>query len=137
MEKQSQRRLILKWISRMTITPMLLELGMGTSLRSGSYTKAACRAVQNALWRNSINLAEVFGAQKSDMLIFVEIACQNPAKIDLNAVIAEFPYGAVTTIAVSGGLDIPNPHTPGTHPAIIAHAAIRVMLDLDLREQLQ
>ena len=121
----------------MTITPMLLELGMGTSLRSGSYTKAACRAVQNALWRNSINLAEVFGAQKSDMLIFVEIACQNPTKIDLNAVIAEFPYGVVTTIAVSGGLDIPNPHTPGTHPAIIAHAAIRVTLDLDLREQLQ
>jgi uncharacterized protein (TIGR02058 family) len=121
----------------MTITPMLLELGMGTSLRSGSYTKAACRAVQNALWHNSINLAEVFRAQKSDMIISVEIACQKPNVVDLNAVVAEFPYGAVTAIAVPGGLDIPNAHTLDAYPAIIAHAAIKVALDLDPREQLK
>ena len=52
---------------------MLFELGIGTSLRSGCYTKAACRAVKNAIWRNSINLAEVFEVAKSDMIINVEI----------------------------------------------------------------
>lgn len=121
----------------MTIKPMFLELGMGTSLRSGSYTKAARRAVQNALWQNSINLADVFGAQKSDMIITVEIACQRPNAVDLDAVVAEFPYGRVKAIAVPGGLDIPNAHKPDTNPAIITHAAIKVALDLDQQEQTQ
>ena len=112
---------------------MLLEMGMGTSLRSDSYTKAACRAVKNALWRNSINLDEVFGAQKSDMLISVEIACQKPNLVDINIVIGEFPYGTVTAIAVPGGLDIPNDHKSDAHPAIISHAAIKVALNLDPR----
>ena len=117
----------------MTITPMLLEMGMGTSLRSGSYTKAACRAVKNALWRNSINLDEVFGAKKSDMIISVEIACQKPNLVDIRPVIAEFPYGTVTAIVVPGGLDIHNAHKSDAHPAIIAHAAINIALDLDPR----
>jgi hypothetical protein len=66
----------------MSQLPMILELGVGSALRSGSYTKAACRAVRDALWRNSINLVEVFGAEKSSMRITAEIACQNPNKPD-------------------------------------------------------
>ena len=57
----------------MSQLPMILELGVGSALRSGSYTKAACRAVRDALWRNSINLVEVFGADKSSMQIMAEI----------------------------------------------------------------
>ena len=33
--------------------PMIVEFGLGTSLRRGSYTEAAARAVRAALWRNS------------------------------------------------------------------------------------
>lgn len=114
----------------MTKTPMLLELGTGTALRSGSYTKAAKRAVQDALWHNSISLAEVFSAEKSDMIIDVSIACQNPEAVDLAAVAAEFPYGRISVSAVAGGLDVPNPNRPDGHGAIIAHAAIQVSLDV-------
>ncbi len=49
---------------------------MGTSLRRQDYTQAARRALQDALWRNSINMAEVFGFPKVSMIIEVEIACQ-------------------------------------------------------------
>ena len=118
----------------MSQLPMILELGVGSALRSGSYTKAACRAVRDALWRNSINLVEVFGAEKSSMQITAEIACQNPDAIDLNAVQAEFPYGNVTATAVQGGLDIPNPNKPDQPSAIIAHAAITVSLDVTKKE---
>ena len=50
---------------------MLMELGMGTALRSGSSTKAAQRAIENALWHNSVSLAEAFGFPKEAMLIDV------------------------------------------------------------------
>jgi uncharacterized protein (TIGR02058 family) len=80
----------------MALKRLVLELGMGTALRSGSYTKAACRAVQNALWHNSLALVELFGAEKDAMVITVEIACQNPEKVDCEKVAAEFPYGQVS-----------------------------------------
>jgi len=118
----------------MSQLPMILELGVGSALRSGSYTKAACRAVRDALWRNSINLVEVFGAEKTSMQITAEIACQNPEQVDLDAVKAEFPYGNVTALAVTGGLDILNPNKPDQPGAIIAHAAIIVSLDITKKE---
>ena len=76
--------------------PLILELGTGSALQSGSYTKAAVRAVQDALWHNSVNLVDLFGGKKSDMQIDVEIACQKPEKIDFNAVCGVFPYGQIS-----------------------------------------
>ena len=40
---------------------LVLELGQGTSIRSMDYTAAAVRAVKDALWRNSLSLAQAFG----------------------------------------------------------------------------
>ena len=61
----------------MAKTRMALELGMGTSLWQGDYTRApAVRALQDALWRNSVSFAEAFGFEKSDMLVDVRIGVQ-------------------------------------------------------------
>lgn len=119
----------------MALKRLVLELGMGTALRSGSYTKAACRAVQNALWHNSLALVELFGAEKEAMVIRAEIACQNPEKVDCEKVAAEFPYGRVTVIAVRGGLDMMHPDRPSATPTIMAHAAISVSLDIERNAQ--
>ena len=119
----------------MALNRLVLELGMGTALRSGSYTKAACRAVQNALWHNSLALVELFGAEKDAMVITVEIACQNPEKVDCEKVAAEFPYGQVSVAAVPGGLDIIPPDRPSATPTIMAHAAISVSLDIERKAQ--
>ena len=62
---------------------LLTEFGMGTSLRRGDYTQAAKRAVQDALWHNSINLAELFDFPKDAMQITVEIAVQKPEEVDV------------------------------------------------------
>ena len=43
---------------------IVFELGQGTSLRREDYSSAAERAVRNALWQNSLNVAEVFGFEK-------------------------------------------------------------------------
>lgn len=107
---------------------LLTEFGMGSSLRRQDYTQAACRAVKDALWHNSINLAELFGKDKSDMLITVEVAVQQPDQIDTAKVAEIFPYGQVTVTPVAGGLDVPR---PTGNPTVIANVAISVALDLE------
>ena len=41
----------------MTMKRMVLEIGMGTDIRGADYTKAAVRALRDALWHNSLNIA--------------------------------------------------------------------------------
>lgn len=110
-----------------------MELGMGTALQSEDYTKAAVRAVQDALWHNSLTMADAFGFPKEAMLIDVDVAVQQPDAVDLAQVAAVFPYGQPTVRAVHGGLDVPKPLAPGqTVPkhTIIANAAVMVSFDM-------
>lgn len=102
---------------------VLTEFGMGTSLRRQDYTQAARRALQDALWHNSINMAELFGFPKEAMIIDVEIACQQPDKVDTSALLDIFPYGQPSVTVSMGGLDIPR---PDGNPTVIANAAINV-----------
>lgn len=108
---------------------MLTELGMGTSLRRQDYTEAAIRAVKDALWHNSINLAELFGRDKSDMLIDLEIGVQQPDRVAQDALAAVFPYGQVMISVVKGGLDVPR--SDGGKPTVIANAAISVSFEVE------
>ena len=112
---------------------LLVEFGMGTSLRKGSYTQAAERAVKDALWHNSINLAELFGFEKEDMLITLDVGVQNPEAVDIDALKAIFPYGQVTVRVAKGGLDTPRPAgQPGSgHPTIMANVALSVALPME------
>lgn len=109
-------------------TRLLTEFGIGSSLRHRDYTAAARRALQDALWRNSINLAELFGQPKEAMIIEVEIAAQDPDAVDTAALADVFPYGQVTITAHRGGLDVPRPQG---HPTVIVNAAINVSLNLE------
>lgn len=112
----------------MAVKRLLSEFGMGTSLRRHDYTQAAVRACENALWRNSINLAELFGRDKSDMLITVEIGVAQPDQVDATRVAQVFPYGQVDVQVRRGGLDAPR---PDGNPTVMANAVISVALDLE------
>jgi len=113
----------------MAKTRMALELGMGTSLRQGDYTRAAVRALQDALWRNSVSFAEAFGFEKSDMLVDVEIGVQRPELVDIEEIKAVLPYGQCAVNVVTGGLDIPKPDGEGI--TILANAAIVISFDME------
>jgi uncharacterized protein (TIGR02058 family) len=39
---------------------LVTQFGMGTSIRSQDYTQAAARAIRDALWHNSLNVADAF-----------------------------------------------------------------------------
>lgn len=107
---------------------MLTEMGMGTSLRRQDYTEAAVRAVRDALWHNSINLAELFGRDKAEMLIDLEIGVQAPERVDVATLAAVFPYGQVSVSIVKGGLDVSR--ADGGKPTVIANAAISVSFEM-------
>jgi uncharacterized protein (TIGR02058 family) len=109
---------------------LLVEFGMGTSLRRGDYTQAAVRAVQDALWHNSINLAELFGFEKTDMRILLDVGVQRPEAVDVDALRAVFPYGHVEVQVQHGGLDIPRPDGDG-HPTIMANVALTVGFEME------
>lgn len=109
-------------------TRVLTEYGMGTSLRRRDYTEAAVRAVRDALWHNSINMAELFGFDKSQMIIDVEVAVAQPEALDAAAIAAVFPYGQVQVHPRMGGLDVPR--MDGGNPTVIANVALSVSFDL-------
>jgi len=109
---------------------LLVEFGMGSSLRRGDYTQAAERAVRDALWHNSINLAELFGFDKTDMRNRLDVGVQNPGEVDVERLKAVFPYGQVTVNVVKGGLDIERPEGEG-NPTIMANAALSVGFDME------
>lgn len=106
-----------------------LELGQGTALRSGDYTRAAVRAVKDALWHNSLNMPQAFGATKEAMIIDVEIAVQQPAAVDTDEVAAVFPYGSVSVTARKGGLDIPKPDGSGATLVALAAVVVSFMVE--------
>jgi uncharacterized protein (TIGR02058 family) len=109
---------------------LMVEFGMGTSLRRGDYTQAAERAVRDALWHNSINLAELFGFDKSDMQITLDVGVQQPDKVDVDVLRAVFPYGHVSVNVRHGGLDVPRPEGDG-HPTVMANVALSVGFDME------
>ncbi|WP_223423327.1 Lin0512 family protein [Tateyamaria pelophila] len=109
--------------------PMIVEFGMGTSLRRGDYTEAAARAIRAALWRNSINLSEYMGVGKDAMRIGVRIGCARPEAVDVAALADVFPYGQVTFVVEQGGLDVARPDGVG-HPTVMAQAALIVSVDV-------
>ena len=109
-------------------TRLLTEFGQGASLRRQDYTQAAKRALQDALWHNSINMAELFGFPKEAMIIDVEIAVQQPDQVDTAKLLDIFPYGQPSVTVTHGGLDVPRPNG---QPTVIANAAINVSFEME------
>ena len=84
---------------------LILEMGTGNDLYGGDYTKAACRAVQDALHHSSITLFQSLGYDHRDMLVKVTIGVQAPEMVDRERVLAELPRGTPELNIVKGGLN--------------------------------
>jgi uncharacterized protein (TIGR02058 family) len=112
----------------MTLKRMVLQIGMGTDIRGDDPTKAAVRAVRDALWHNSLSIATALRQPLDAMHIDITIGVPNPAAVDKAAVLAVLPYGQGAVTTVDGGLRIPN--EAGTDATLIAHAAVIVRLDV-------
>jgi len=112
----------------MTMKRMAIELGMGTDIRGPDYTKAAVRALRDALWHNGLSIANAVGKDTDSMVVEVFIGVPKPHLVNKDEVLAVLPHGTGTVNVVEGGLEIVN--DAGTGSTLIAHAAAVVRLDV-------
>jgi uncharacterized protein (TIGR02058 family) len=112
----------------MTLRRFATEFGMGVDLRGQNYTKAAIRAVKDALYRNSLSVAPALGKDPSEMIVKCVVGVAQPEKVDLSEVAKVFPYGDIEVTAELGGLDQGKPETGGV--TTMAVAAVQVWLDI-------
>jgi uncharacterized protein (TIGR02058 family) len=112
----------------MALKRMVTEIGMGTDIRGADPTKAAVRALRDALWHNGLSVAAALGFDTDAMQVEVTIGVPHPEKVDKQEVLAVLPHGTGTVTAVDGGLEIPNDE--GTNSTMIASAAAVVWLEI-------
>lgn len=107
---------------------IILEMGTGSDLYDEDYTKAACRAVRDAIHHSSLSFFKTLGLDPEAMQIDLNIAAQKPEMVDLAIVAAELPYGQITPRATKGGLNIPDEATGRI--GVIVNVGITVRLDV-------
>ena len=107
---------------------MVVEIGMGTDIRGADYTKAAVRALRDALWHNSLNVAAALGRPTDSMFVEVLIGVPKPDRVNKDEVLAVLPHGTGSVTIVEGGLEIFN--DAGTGSTVVANAAAVVRLDV-------
>jgi len=110
--------------------PVFLEMGLGVDLVGEDATKAARRAVREAIGRTSLpGVRDLIPSRdRADMRVEVTVAVPGHDGVDGDAVASEFPYGRVTVRAEPGGLRMPNGTDagPGEDHLICAVAVVAV-----------
>ncbi|WP_420395441.1 Lin0512 family protein [Nioella sp.] len=108
----------------------IIEMGMGGDLHGQDYTKAAARAIEDAIRHSSIPMFEALGLDHAQMRVQVTVGVQAPDKVDCAALAKGLPRGRVEVRAVHGGLDVTNPDSGAV--TVIANAAVEAFLDPSL-----
>ena len=101
---------------------IILEMGMGTDLYGEDYTKAACRAVDDALRHSSLLLFRSLELPHEDMEVYVTVGVQCPDKVDVAEVAAKLPRGKAHVSVVPGGQNIKHDDLGTT--SVVASVAI-------------
>ncbi len=122
----------------------LLEQGTGVDLHGKDETKAAQRAVKDAISHSSmIGLGSLFKIGSFEeleeaLMVDVTIATPNPDTVDGEAVLSILPEGHRRIKIVKGGLLWPpediEPEAK-SHDVVMANAVIVVLLDLEKVER--
>jgi uncharacterized protein (TIGR02058 family) len=111
----------------MPLKRFILEMGTGNDLHGGDYTKAALRAVEDALHHSSLSLIRSLDLDPGAAQVEVTIGVQQPNKVNAERVKASLPLGKVKVNVVKGGLDLPA--ADGHDLAVVASAAIAVRFE--------
>jgi uncharacterized protein (TIGR02058 family) len=110
----------------MTDQRLIIEMGMGNDLHGMDYTKAAKRAIEDAIRHSSLPIFGALELSHDIMRVQVTVGVQDPSQVDTDALLSGLPRGKATVTAVQGGLNSVNPDTGDT--VVIATAAVEAFL---------
>ncbi len=122
----------------------IVEVGTGIDLHGEDETKAAQRAVKDAISHCSmVGLSQLFdigsfSELEEALMVDVTIATPNPEKIDDDAVLGVLPEGRRRLTSVRGGIRYPTPSTAEeakTHGIVMVNAVIVVLVDMEKLER--
>ena len=108
---------------------IILEMGTGNDLYGENYTKAACRAVEDAIRHSSLILFRSLGIDHADMQVWVTIGVQHPEQVDADLVAQKLPRGTTSVRVVKGGLNVVD--ADNNSCTVVATAAVEACLDID------
>ena len=111
----------------MALHRAILEMGAGNDLHGGDYTKAAIRAVEDALHHSSLTFIRALGIDKDTLQVDVTIGGQKPDEVNTEKVKGSLPVGKISVRAVKGGLDVEDEVVGDV--AVIASAAVEVRIE--------
>ena len=110
----------------MTDQRLIIEMGMGNDMYGQDYTKAAARAIEDAIRHSSLPIFHALDMPHDDMRVAVTVAVQEPEKVDCDALAGKLPRGRASVRAVHGGLNVANQDTGDV--IVIASAAVEAFL---------
>ena len=108
---------------------IILEMGMGNDLYGENYTKAACRAVEDAIRHSSLILFRSLGFDHADMQVKVTIGVQHPDRVVTSVVAQKLPRGKAEVTSVKGGLNVVD--AENNTCSVVATAAVEAYLDIN------
>ena len=123
----------------------LVEVGTGIDLHGEDETKAAQRAVKDAISHSSmVGLMQLFRVESFEeleeaLMVDVTVATPTPNSVDGDAVLSILPEGKRRLNVVEGGVRFPVPSTSDearTHSIVMANAVIVVLVDVDRLERM-
>ena len=126
---------------KMDFRRYLVEAGTGIDLHGEDATKAAQRAVKDAISHSSmVGLSQLFKIKsfseiEEALMVEVTIAAPDPEKVNGEAVLSTLPEGKRRINVVKGGLKFPADSTKEeakTHSIVMVNAIIVVLVDVDL-----
>ena len=119
----------------MAMKRFIVELGTGIDLHGENVTKAACRAVSNAVSKSCLcGLVEVLGLTNlEEVFVDILVAVPRPSEMDAEKVKEMVPIGRKTVRAVEGGMITRglcvDRFGPECDQIVVANASITVSVD--------
>ncbi|WP_291327039.1 Lin0512 family protein [Desulfovibrio sp. UCD-KL4C] len=115
-----------------------IELGYAADLHGEDMTKAAVRAVRDAVSRICLcGIVEICGRdQFQGVYVHADVAVPHPDEVDREAVLASIPIGETSLNVTNGGMSVPGIEVPcfapGVSNIVVACAALTVSVETEI-----
>lgn len=115
-----------------------IELGYAADLHGEDMTKAAVRAVRDAVSRICLcGIVEICGRDRfQGVYVHADVSVPHPDEVDREAVLASIPIGETSLNVTCGGMSVPGIEVPcfapGVSNIVVACAALTVTIETDI-----